>query len=457
MALALLAFIRHARDGRWAQYALSLLWFAAALACKTSTVFLPVFLSVIYVFSREKGARALLLRLVPFYALGLAAGVTTMWFEKNRVEAHSLLNTLSLWQRLEMAGATFWFYLGKALVPVNLTPMYRGWVDTTAAAHTMLPGLLLVALLLACAIGWRRIGAPVALGIAYYALMLLPLLGIFDTNYFAFSLVADHWQYHALPGILVAIVAGLQRLAQHWPRLAAYPQAVGGLAVVGVAALASAHFAHFENPRSLWSYVVAQNPDAWLGWYNLGNVYIGDQQPAEAIDAYRRSIRIRPHYFQSRYNLANSLFGQGDIAAAEREYFAAEKINLADPAPHNNRGSALLALHREDEARVEFASAVALDPSLIPPRINLIALLVRRGQLDEARQHLRSVGPLSPYGAHRIADAIIASAKTGSVPAADLRQFAQLACELNASQPELQALLSTLPAPPTASSSTSPP
>ncbi|MEP6672970.1 MAG: tetratricopeptide repeat protein [Chthoniobacter sp.] len=455
MALALLAFIRHARDRQWSQYALSLLWFVAALACKTSTVFLPVFLTVIYVFNREKVARAMLLRLVPFYALGLAAGVTTMWFEKHRVEAHSLLNTLSLWQRLETAGATFWFYLGKALVPVNLTPMYRGWVDTTAAAHTMIPGLLLVALLLACAVFWRRIGAPIALGITFYALMLLPLLGIFDTNYFAFSLVADHWQYHALPGILVAVVAALQRLAQHWPRLAAYPQAIGGLAVVGVAALASAHFAHFENPRSLWSYVVAQNPDAWLGWYNLGNVYADDQQPTEAIDAYRRSIRLRPHYFRSHFNLANSLFAQSQIAAAELEYFAAEKINLEDPAPHNNRASALLSLHREDEAMVEFACALKLDPSLIPPHINLITILLPRGRLAEAAQHLKSAGPLSLFNAHRVAVAITESAQTASAPSkASLRHFAQLACELNADRAELKAALTTLEVPPATPSPT---
>ena len=43
-----LAFIRHARDGGRGRYAFSLLWFAAALACKTSTVCLPVFLAVCY-------------------------------------------------------------------------------------------------------------------------------------------------------------------------------------------------------------------------------------------------------------------------------------------------------------------------------------------------------------------------------------------------------------------------
>ncbi|HSI15534.1 MAG TPA: tetratricopeptide repeat protein [Chthoniobacter sp.] len=450
MALALLAFVRYARDRQWRQYAFSLFWFALALAAKTSTVFLPVFLTVFYLVGFGKGARALLLRLVPFYALGLASGITTLWFERVRSESGSLLSTLSLWQRMETAGADFWFYLGKALFPVGLTPMYRGWVDTTAAATTVLPGILLVALLVACALYWRRIGAPVAAGIAYYAIILFPLLGILDTNYFVFSLIADHWQYHALPGLLVAVVAALQQLALRWPRLAAYPNATGATAVLGLGALASAHFAHFEDPPSLWTYVLKKNPEAWEAWYNLGTIYADDHRDAEAIAAYRRSIRIRSHYYGSHYNLANLLFAHGQVADAELEYFAAEQVRIEDPAAHNNRAVALLNLNREDDAMVEFAAALKLDPSLTQPKINLISLLLKRGRVDDARKQLEMIGSLSPGNAARIAEAISTSAKTGSVPAPALRAFAQRACELYADRLELKTALAdleTAPAP----------
>jgi tetratricopeptide (TPR) repeat protein len=450
MALALLSFIRHARDRQWGQYFLSLLWFALALAAKPSTVFLPVFLTVFYFFSPGKIWRVMLVRLVPFYALGLASGLTTLWFERVRSESASGLSALSLWQRMETAGANFWFYLGKALFPVGLTPMYRGWVDTTAAASTMFPGILLVALLIACALFWRRIGAPIAAGIVYYAIILFPLLGILDTNYFLFSLIADHWQYHALPGIIVAVVAALQPLALRWPRLAAYPNAFGATAVLGLGALASAHFAHFEDPPSLWTYVLKKNPDAWEAWYNLGNIYADDHRNAEAIEAYRRSIRIRSHYSRSHYNLGNLLFAQGQVAEAEREYVAAEQVNLDDPAPHNNRAVALLNLNREDDAMVEFAATLKLDASLTQPKINLIALLLKRGRVDDARKHLEAIGMLSPENARRIADAISTSAKANAVPVPALRAFAQRACDLYPDRSELKVALSQLDAPPTA-------
>ena len=59
---------------------------------------------------------AVLLMMAPI-ALGLASGLTTLWFEKVRSESGSLLGSLSLWTRMETAGANFWFYLGKALFP----------------------------------------------------------------------------------------------------------------------------------------------------------------------------------------------------------------------------------------------------------------------------------------------------------------------------------------------------
>jgi tetratricopeptide (TPR) repeat protein len=444
MALSLLAFIRHVEEKRWTPYALSLLTFAAALACKTSTVCLPVFLLFCYAFRPGRERIQLLLRLVPYFALGFAAGLTTVWFEKHRVAAHSLVGSLSLWQRLEMAGASFWFYLEKAFVPINLTPMYQGWVDTNAATHTALPGALLVALLIACGLLWRRIGAPIALGIFYYALMLLPLLGIFDTNYFAYSLVADHWQYHALPGIIVAVIAALNSLAERWPRLSQYANATGGIAVAGLAVLASTHFAHFEDTRSLWTYVVERNPDAWMGWYNLGTVYSDDHKPTEAIVAYRQSLRIKPDYYRCRFNLANALAAAGQLAEADQAYLEATKLEDVDPDVHNNRAVTLMRLGREDDAIQEFNQALQLEPSDISAHINLTAIFLKRGQIDQATKNLEATHFLSSTNAHRIAEAITNAGQNNSIPRPTLTNFAERARQLSGNAPELQTALETL-------------
>ena len=444
MALALLAYLRHARDGRWPGYAASLLCFAAALACKTSTVCLPVFLAVYFAFQRGPGARALLLRLLPFFALALAAGLTTIWFEEHRAAARSLMSTLSLWQRMEAAGAAFWFYLGKALVPLDLTPMYRGWVDTTAARHGPLPGVLLLALMAAGALAWRRIGAPVALGIVYYALMLLPLLGILDTNYFIYSQIADHWQYHALPGLLIAVLAAAGALARRWPRLALFSRPAGTAAVLGGAALASAHCAHFEDARSLWTCVAARNPEAWIAWYHLGNLHAADRAHPEAVAAYRRSLAIKPDYQPAHFNLGNALTATGDFAAAESAYLEAHWLRPDDPDVDVNFAVLLLRTDREDEAIGGFMHALRLEPRKTSAHVHLIVIFLRRGQIEEAAAHLEAAGVLNPANARRIAEAITGGAQQKGTARDVLRRFATRACTLNDAQPDLRAALLAL-------------
>ena len=448
MALALLTFIKHTRDHRWQDYSLSLLCFFAALACKTSVVGLPFFLAVCYGFGRKSASRSYLFRLLPFFVLSLGAGVITLWFEHHRVGVASQLAALSLWQRLEAAGGAFWYYLGKAILPVHLTPMYAGWVDTTAGQHTAIPGLLLLLFLATCALWWRRSGAPLALGIIYYALMMFPMLGIFDTNYFVYSTIADHWQYHALPGLFLATTTTVAGFAQKCPRFTVLANLGAALTVLGLAVLASLHFAHFEDARTLWSYVVSRNDDAWIGWYNLGNVYSDEQDYPRALSAYRHSLRIRPNYYRARFNLANTLAAAGQIEEADRAYLAAEEIRKNDPDLYNNRAVALLRLGREDEAIAGFNRALQLEPGKASANLNLIIIFLQRGQLEEAKARLGPAVVSSEANSRRIATAIKANWGRGSSSNEALRRFVARACQLSGNQRDLFELLNNFQATP---------
>ena len=77
------------------------------------------------------------------------------------------------------------------------------------------------------------------------------------------------------------------------------------------------------------------------------------------------------------------------------------------PGMRNNRGLALKLLGRHDEARIEFARAIAEDPAYEPARVNLISLLTldrpdppvaRREAEDFLRQFPRSPRALIVQG-----------------------------------------------------------
>src|SRR5574341_2147810 len=71
-----------------------------------------------------------------------------------------------------------------------------------------------------------------------------------------------------------------------------------------------------------------------------------------------------------------------EAAAVMRQ---ATRLAPGDARLRDNMGLILQALGREGEAMGEFEAAVAADPRLAQPRINLAALVLRRGDHARAR------------------------------------------------------------------------
>ena len=115
-------------------YGLSLGAFVLALLSKTSTVMLPLLLLGVAAFRRGRITGRDLICTGPFFGLALAFGLMSAWFQKHLALAGQTLAPESFGERLAMAGRAFWFYLGKALLPVHLNLVYPRWkVDASSA------------------------------------------------------------------------------------------------------------------------------------------------------------------------------------------------------------------------------------------------------------------------------------------------------------------------------------
>ncbi|MBU0640698.1 MAG: hypothetical protein KKB50_17685 [Planctomycetes bacterium] len=119
--LAVLAYCRFAnldsnpaRPGRcWGCYTLALALFLCALLSKTVTASLPAALLLLIWWKRGRIGGRDIAPLVPFFALGIALGLVTVWMEKHHVGAQGELWHLALAERLLVAGRAAWFYAGK--------------------------------------------------------------------------------------------------------------------------------------------------------------------------------------------------------------------------------------------------------------------------------------------------------------------------------------------------------
>lgn len=70
-----------------------------------------------------------------------------------------------------------------------------------------------------------------------------------------------------------------------------------------------------------------KNPEYTDGFYLLGNAYYYANQPANAIEAYSRSLQLNPQSAKARFNLGLAYFVNGKTTAAREQYEALLKVD----------------------------------------------------------------------------------------------------------------------------------
>src|SRR4029077_18312412 len=133
-------------------YIASLVLFVLGLMCKTVIAPLPAIVLVVLWFKRgQLRVRHDVTPLLPFFAIGIGAGLFTAWVERTLVGAQGDIFQLSILQRGLIAARDFWFYLFKLLWPAKLTFIYPRWQIGTAARWEF---LFLIASILLGAFAW---------------------------------------------------------------------------------------------------------------------------------------------------------------------------------------------------------------------------------------------------------------------------------------------------------------
>ena len=374
------------------RYGLSLAAFVLALLSKTSTIMLPVVLLACVAWQRGRITRRDLLRTGPFFLLALAFGLMSAWFQKHQQLVGMTLQPESFLERLALAGRVFWFYLGKALLPLNLNLVYPWWkVDATAPA-SYIPDLLFCAAVLVCWRFRRGWGRHVLFGLGIFAITLFPVLGFFDSQFLTRWRVSDHLQYLPLIAPVTLAVAGMAFLLP--------AAAFRGVAAVLVGLLSFLTFQRaqvFASEETLFRDTLAKNPAAWGIHNDLGVILAARKNYSEAMEHFVASLQSNPDYSEAQSNLGQALAVQGKLNDAEPHYLAAIKLKPDDPETHRRFAVLLIQQGRTREAlhHQRMALTFSLKPD-IKMRMDYVALLHQTGDLRGAVAQLRQVLLLKP-------------------------------------------------------------
>jgi tetratricopeptide (TPR) repeat protein len=403
--------------------------FVLGLLSKTVTATLPAALLVVFWWRRgQLSWRRDVLPLVPFFAIGAAAGLLTAWVERKLLGAEGAFFDLTIIDRCLIAGRAIWFYLGKLVWPSNLIFIYPRWEVSQAVLRQYLfpaAALLLLALLWALRRRWR---GPLA-GLLFFTGTLIPVLGFFNVYPFIYSFVADHFQYLASLGVIALASAGaallLDRLGLWW-RPGGYLLCLGLLAIL--AALTFHQSRMYTDIERLYRTTIVANPHCWMAHNNLGGVLADLGRVDDAIVHYQEALKIKPDLVEVRYNLGNLLFGLGRLDEAEAEYQKALKLKPDFAVAHNNLGNVLTGLGRLNEATAHYRKALEIEPDLATAHANLGNILRNCGRFDEAIAEYRKTLELIPdlAGIRESLDAATSERKEVLKSLAQRRQWLRL-------------------------------
>ncbi len=189
-------------------YRLSLLAFVLAMLSKGSPAMLPVILLGMVWWRHGKIARSDLSRSVPFFVVAVALVLMSIWMQSRVLEksAHT-----GFAERLAGAGTAIWFYLSKALLPINLVFVYPKWTVQIGDILWWLP--VVAAAWVTAILLWRFRGPRESWGRSLlfawgnFCVALVPVLGFADVGYKLYSLVADHYQHIAIISVVAVVAA----------------------------------------------------------------------------------------------------------------------------------------------------------------------------------------------------------------------------------------------------------
>jgi protein O-mannosyl-transferase len=423
--LTVLAYVKYCRTGRWVHYGIVVLFFVLGLMAKPMLVTVPLILMLLdywplrrFNLQDLKSPRTLLPLLeekVPFFMIGFLFGVVAIFAQIHGGVAMPFSGGYPMWIRILNGIVSYGTYLVLTVWPTGLVPFYQHAGESVSLWQA---GISFIAISAASAFAcWKARKYPyLIVGLAWYLITLLPVIGILQVGWHA---MADRYTYIPLIGIFIAAAWGMNDLVEGKPWGKAALAVTTG-AVMGVLMILSwVQVGHWKNSVRLFEYVVKASPGNALAHNNLGSAYQDERRMQEAIVQYHEAIRIKPFFLKGYVNLALAMDREGrpDIAIAFFQHiimnwpqFGAGHAMLADilkkqdkpseaitryleslqieefPEVHVRLGHLLANDGKTEEAAFHFYRALEMNPALVDARVNLGILLVKKGMIEEARK-----------------------------------------------------------------------
>jgi Tfp pilus assembly protein PilF len=397
--LTLWLYASYARRQSWLRYLAVCASFAMGLMAKPMIVTLPLVLLLLDYWPLVRlgttpatgGATArrtidwrvagrLALEKVPLFSLAAAAALITLLTHPSGNPEVDPVAQLSIWWRAANGVVSYVTYLGQLVYPVALVPHYPH-PGTSLPLWKVAASCLLLLVITASVIQWRRRNPYLLVGWLWFVVTLLPVIGLVQVGLHG---MADRYSYVSHIGLYIAMAwaaAYAVKFSALWRRMLK-PVAAVVVAALGIAAWHQTGY--WRDSETLWTHAMAATPANAVTDFHYGLAMEEKGKTADARDAWERALRLDPNHVKAMSSLGILLSTQGSTDEAIGHFERAARLAPDDAATRNNFGNALAKMGRTDEAIAQFSEAVRLDPGMAMAHFNLAENLSRAGRVDEA-------------------------------------------------------------------------
>ena len=271
------------------------------------------------------------------------------------------------WKYLFTQPYAIFHYFNNFILPLNLVvdtdwtlvPSYTDEKVIIGLAFVL--GLLILAFIASAKKAWR----PVAFGVLWFFIALVPTSSIFP---FA-EVLNDHRTFFPYLGLFIAVAATMRNILQ--AKVALIPKSSVQTALVLCFVVFLGLYAYGTNQRnkvwhteeSLWKDATVKAPGNSRAWMNYGNTQMAKGDFPEAEVCFTRALNLAPNYSYVHINIGVLKAAEGANADAEPYFKKAIELDPLNPECYAYYAEFLMKNGRGSEAKPILDKGISISPA----------------------------------------------------------------------------------------------
>ncbi len=406
---SLIAYSRHALEE-------NKIWFFAAyggavlsMLAKPAAVVLPAVMLLIDHFLGRPIQKKIYWEKIPLFIISIMVGIITLKFQRSMGALHEEV-VVELGRKILFACYGFITYLGKLIIPINLSPFYP-----YPAINEPLPVIyyispLMVLLIAGISVYSLKYTKAIAFGILFFFLNVVLVLQLISVGS---AIVADRYTYVSSIGLFFVFACGINYVknlagGSHSSLLnkGASLGLVVYLTVLSIAAYRQCGI--WKNGNTLWTQAIQITPSA-KAYANRAKYHKDIGGVEQALSDYDSAIALNPtdaDVYNDRGNLYLTL---QKYSLAMSDYEQAFKMGGAESKYLKNRGTVAGKMGRNHDAIDDLTNAIKMETNDMASAYNNRAWnYFVIGQLAKAAEDYAEAVRLQPDDAQlRVSKAIV--------------------------------------------------